>query len=105
LVLGKVLLGDWVCIFIARSMVFGSGVHATKMLREEVFAVEVVWAKGSIACIVRGWAEIAAPEAELDVLGVDVPLPFIFGGKVGFATVCGKGTGELSLIACIRGAF
>jgi hypothetical protein len=57
-------------------------VHAAQMLCEKVFAVEVVVIKYLVVFGVCGWrAEIAAPVAELDVLGANVALPFVLGGK------------------------
>jgi hypothetical protein len=48
-------------------------VHASNMLHEEVFAVEIV---GSIR---RVGALVAAPEAHAEVLGHGVAFPFVFG--------------------------
>jgi hypothetical protein len=42
LVLEEVFLIDWASLLVALEMIFGSGVHAAKMLCEEIFAVEVV---------------------------------------------------------------
>lgn len=56
--------------------------HAAQMLREEVFAVEVIVVEHPIVFGVCGWrAKIAAPVAQFDVLGADVALPFILGGE------------------------
>jgi hypothetical protein len=65
------------------------------MLCEKVFAVEVVVIKYLVVFGVCGWrAEIAAPVAELDVLGANVALPFVLGGKGWGAAICGEGAGE-----------
>jgi hypothetical protein len=80
LVLGDVVFIDGVLFMRARGgVVEGRGVHAAEVLGEEVFAVEII----VIDCLFivgvdGGDAEIAAPEPELDVLGADVALPFIF---------------------------
>lgn len=80
MVLCQVVFGDWVLfvIVIARRHFFGCGVHASKMLCEEVFAVEVIVVEGLVVAGVGRWlAKIAAPVAKLNVLGADVPLPFV----------------------------
>lgn len=56
--------------------------HAAQVLCEKILAIEVVVVDGLIVIGISGWwADIASPEAELDVLGVDVPLPFVLGGE------------------------
>ena len=62
--------------------------HAPDMLREQVFAVEVV---GFLADFV---ALIAAPVAEAKMLRVGVTLPFVLGGETGRAAVRRQWTGE-----------
>jgi hypothetical protein len=50
------------------------------MLREEILTIEIVVVECLIVVRVgRGWAKIAAPEAKLDVLCADVPLPLVLG--------------------------
>lgn len=76
----------------------GGGVHASQVLGEKVFAVKVVVIDGAVVVGVDGYgAQIAAPEAKLDVLRADVPLPFVLGDEVGLAAVGGEGTGEWAL--------
>ena len=65
-------LGSRVCVTPACDML-RIGVHAAKVLGEEVFAVEVV---GSIGRVV---ALVAAPEAHAEVLGHGVAFPFVLG--------------------------
>lgn len=48
-------------------------VHASDVLHEEVFAVEVVGSIGRVCALV------AAPEAHAEVLGHGVAFPFVFG--------------------------
>jgi hypothetical protein len=68
------------------------GVHAAKMLSEEIFAVEVVVVDGVFVIrIDRCGTKVAAPETKLDVLGADVSLPLILGRE-----------GRLTTIGCER---
>lgn len=56
--------------------------HAAEVLRKEVFAIEVVVVDGVfIIRIDGGGAQIAAPEAKLDMLRRHVALPLILGGE------------------------
>ena len=85
---------------LAYILFLGCGMHATEVLSEEVFAVEVV----VVDCVLAVWvgggcAEIAAPVSELDVLGADVSLPFILGREVGCAAIYGKRAREGTLVA------
>jgi hypothetical protein len=91
---------------VARGVVFGRGVHAAEMLCEEVFAVEVVVVEGLLVVGIGRWgAEVAAPVAEFDVLGADVPLPLVLGGEVGGAAICGEGARERSSFVCLGGSI
>lgn len=83
-------------------------VHAAEVLREEVFAVEVV--VGLLRCLVsvlgsaargRGLelsrgarAQIAAVDARAEVLRRDVAFPFVLGAEAGGAAVAAKGADE-----------
>src|SRR5690349_21770145 len=72
LVLSNVFFGDGAVFVIASGLVSRRGVHAAEVLGEEVFAVEVVVVKGLVVVRVSSRrTKIAAPEAELDVLGSD----------------------------------
>jgi len=76
---------------VVRGLVFGCGMHATQVLSEEIFAVEVV----VVDCMLVVWvdgggAEIAAPVGELDMLSADVSLPLVLRGEVGCAAICGE---------------
>lgn len=57
------------------------------VLHEEVFAVEIVEFAIAAAGVVG--AALAAPEAEAEVLGVDVAFPFVFGAEGRGAAVDG----------------
>lgn len=90
--------GELFTVFVY-GLFFGCGMHATEVLSEEVFAVEVV----VVDCVLVVWvgggcAEIAAPVGKLDVLSADVSLPLVLGREVGCAAVCGKRAGEGSLV-------
>ena len=76
--------------------------HPSTVLREEVFAVEVVVATITSSTFPRSRRVVgvavafgAAVEAELEVLGGDVAFPFVFGGEDGGAAVVGECAGEL----------
>jgi hypothetical protein len=72
--------------------------HAPKVLRKEVLAVEVVVVDGVFVVRVDGGdAKIAAPEAELDVLGADVALPLVLGGEGRLAAVGCEGAWEVAV--------
>ena len=82
----RLVLGDVVFIhgvlFLrpGRGAIRGRGVHATEMLSEQVLAIEVVVIDCMLVVRIDGsGAEVAAPEAELDVLSADVSFPFILG--------------------------
>lgn len=49
-------------------------VHAAEMLCEEIFAIEVIVDNVVRVC---WWTHVTSPEAELDVLGANMTLPFI----------------------------
>ena len=54
------------------------GVHAAKVLCEEVFAVEIIVVqRQSIVRVRSRRAEIAAPIAEFNMLGTDMTFPFV----------------------------
>jgi len=102
---------SWQVLFVDRKLllrarvavVFGRSVHATKVLREEIFTVEVIVIKCLIVIGIGGrWTKIAAPEAKLDVLGVDVPLPLVLRRKCGVAAVRSEWAGEwTSVVVCL----
>lgn len=76
----KIIFSDREFFRRARVIFLWRGMHAAKVLREEIFAVEVVVVESLIVIwVCRGWAEIAAPVAELDMLRADVPLPLVLG--------------------------
>lgn len=66
-------------------------VHASNVLNEEIFAVEVV---GLTLVLV---ALVTSPETSLHVLRVDVPLPFVFGTESRGAAVDRERTRERSV--------
>lgn len=106
LVLGDVVFIHGVLLLRARSGVIGRGVHAPEMLGEEIFAVEVVVVDCMFVVGVDGSdAEVAAPEAELDVLRADVSLPFVLGGEGGLAAVGRERTREVSLRVAVGMVF
>lgn len=102
-------------------------VHASMVLGKEVFAVEVIglargWTGGAGPAGLgegerrAGWgdagldvafADVAAIEAELEVLGSDVPFPFVLGDEGALASVrcktADKGSGH-PIIAVISAA-
>jgi len=92
------------------------GVHATQMLREEVFAVEVVMVDAAVVMrVYRCGTQVAAPEAKFNVLSADVSLPLILRDEVGGAAIGGKGAWEGPLrlaigravtvcVGCFRGS-
>ena len=49
-------------------------VHAAQVLCEEILAIEVVVDDFVRVC---WWTHVASPEAELDVLGAYMTLPFV----------------------------
>lgn len=83
----------------------GGRVHTAEVLREEVFAVEVVG--GELRRLVpvfglavgrrgRGWtrdarADVAAVDARTEVLRRDVAFPFVLGAEAGGAAVLAEG--------------
>ena len=76
--------------------------HPSTVLREEVFAVEVVVATITVTTFPRSRRVVgvavafgAAVEAELEVLGGDVAFPFVLRGEDGGAAVVGECAGEL----------
>ena len=78
-------------------------VHATQVLREEVFAVEVVVVGGRrIVGVGGGCAEVAAPEAKFDVLSANVPLPLVLRGESGSAVVDGEWAWEGPSVVLVR---
>ena len=87
--------------------------HPSTVLREEVFAVEVVVATITSSTFPRSRRVVgvavafgAAVEAELEVLGGDVAFPFVLRGEDGGAAVVGECAGELLggfLVAVFRG--
>ena len=78
----EVVFGDWILPLAAGGVVFWCGVHAAEVLREEVFAVEIVVVERLLVVWIGRWrAEVAPPVAELDMLGTDVSFPFILGSK------------------------
>lgn len=85
--LGKIVLADRIfAVIVAAGLVGRWGVHASEMLREEIFAVEVVIVEcRAVGAVVGSGTQIAAPEPEPDVLGAHVPLPLVLGCKGGCA--------------------
>ena len=74
--------------------------HTATVLREEIFAVEVVVPAATTVAtfgVVIRVAEAfgAAVEAQLEVLRGDVAFPFVLGGEDGRAAVVGECAGEL----------
>jgi hypothetical protein len=68
------------------------------MLCKKVLAVEVVVVEGVLVVRVDGsGAEVAAPEAKLDVLGADMALPLVLGGEGGLAAVGCEGAGKVAV--------
>jgi hypothetical protein len=68
------------------------------VLRKEVLTIEVVVVEGVLVVRVDGSdAEVAAPEAELDMLGADVALPLVLGREGGLATVGCEGAGKVAV--------
>ena len=71
--------------------------HASDVLREEVLAVEVIRTLG----IVHACAEVAAPEAETEVLRGDVALPFVLGTERAAAAIDGKSADEWTRVGSL----
>ena len=74
-------------------------VHASAVLREEIFAVEFAAALAMAASSFRAGAEGADPGGEIEMLRADVALPFVFGGEgrgaAGEVEDAGVGSGVL----------
>ena len=99
----QVVFVDWVFFARVSGIELGRCVHTTKVLREQVFAVEVVEVDSLVILCVDGWrTKIATPVAELDVLGADVSLPFVLGNECRVASIRSKRTGKLpAFVVCV----
>jgi hypothetical protein len=81
LVIADILLSDGVLLGVTSARALRS-MHATKVLCEQILAVEVVVVEyGGIVRVSRRLAQIAAPITKFDVLGADVTFPFVLGSK------------------------
>lgn len=84
----------------------GVGVQAPQVLLEEVLAVEVVGAAAAALPAPAGLAgagvHVAAPERQLQVRAVDVPLPFVLGPECRGAAVPGEEAGEGLLVLLLQ---
>lgn len=97
LVLWERIFVDWKVARLASGTVCRvgvAGVHASKMLGEEILAFEVVVVDGRVGRVVRCRAKVAAPEPNLNVLRANMTLPFVLGDEVCQASVDGKRTRE-----------
>ena len=106
MMLGEVVFADGVLLGRVRGFVLWSGVHAAKMLGEEVFAVEVVVVQSVVVVWVYcRWTQVTAPEAELDVLRTDVSLPLVLGTEVGLTAIGSERAGKRAAIFCLGVRF
>jgi hypothetical protein len=107
LVLGEVILRDGELAVRVCAGFLGRGVHAAQVLCEQVFSVEFVVVEHVVVVgVCSREAEIAAPEAEFDVLSADVAFPLVFGGEGRVAAVAGEDTGEAALaVVSFEGLF
>lgn len=81
LVLADVLLSDGVLLGVTSARALRS-MHATKVLGEQILAVEVIVVEyGGIVWVSRRLAQVAAPVTKLDVLSADVTFPFVLGSE------------------------